>query len=113
MTLYQPGDPGSGHQSPEVNRKQKEKAFAPGAGLVLACPLPSLVGQASNVPVPPPHPPPCSQHHSRQEGASQEEGAHSSSPGPCVRAELLSRWEALRLQLSAVISSCTWLFKWK
>ena len=112
MTFCQPGDPGCGPQSPKMTRKQKKEAFAPGAGLALACPLPSLVGQASNVPVPPPHPP-RSQHRSRQEGASQKQGAHSSCPGPCVQAELLSGWETLQLRPSAVISSRTGLFKWK
>ena len=29
MTFYQPGDPGSGHWSPEVAREQREEAFAP------------------------------------------------------------------------------------
>lgn len=69
---YQPGDPGSGHWSPEVAREQREEAFAPGAGLVQACPLPSLTSISC---VSSPSPPPCSQHHWGKEGASQKEGS--------------------------------------
>ena len=58
VTFYQPGDPGSGHWSPEVAREQREEAVAPGAALVQAWPLPGLTSISC---VSSPSPPlPCS-----------------------------------------------------
>lgn len=100
MTFYQPGDPGSGHWSPEVAREQREEAFAPGAGLVQACPLPGLTSiSCVSSPSPPFHVPNITV---ERRGPHKRRGTHSSSPGPCVQGELLSSWEVLRLQICAV-----------
>lgn len=55
-----------------MTRKQRGGVFAPGAGLVLAHPFLSLVGQASMDRLV--SWPPNSQFHNRQEGASKKEG---------------------------------------
>lgn len=108
MTFYQPGDPGSGHWSPEVAREQREEAFAP----VPALPPPrSYKHLMCQFPIPPP----CSQHHSGKEGASQKEGNTFFLPRALCPGRAFVQLGGINNSRSvqSLLMSCMWLFKWK